>query len=202
MASSSRHQYGLGDRVVPIFNVPDLIDKTRVFVTEGEKAVLRLAELGLTATCPPNGASQWRPAWSLQLWKCGAHDVFVLADRDAKGDAHAERVAAALSGFTHVPPVPSDMAAPDNAWPMAEAGDLELQTIRVKVVRLPSLPPGGDVVDFLQAGHGPADLLACVAATPWWTPALLAESRVDRKREQTKLRVQRYRAKRRAYVTQ
>ena len=56
--------YRLAGVALPIFNQPALIDARRVFVAEGEKAVQRLAELQLPATCPPAGASCWKPEWS------------------------------------------------------------------------------------------------------------------------------------------
>lgn len=38
-----------------------------------------------------------------------------------------------------------------------------------KIVRLPKLPPGGDVSDFFDAGGTVAELMAIVEATPEWT---------------------------------
>ncbi len=196
MATANIQPHGLGGLDLPIYNWPCLIDQKQAFLCEGERAVDRLADLGLVATCPPAGASSWRAGWSSQLWRSGAVRVYVLADRDQRGDDHAERVAAALNGYCEVPSLPADAEGPWADWPMAAAGDLELAPLRVKVIRLPGLPDGGDVVDYLDAGHGVADLLAVVEATPWWTPTLLADLRRQRKRSQTAARVRRYRARR------
>jgi|GEM_PF-523180 len=40
----------------------------------------------------------------------------------------------------------------------------------VKIVALPGLAPGGDVSDWLDAGHTPAELDALIAATPLYDP--------------------------------
>jgi hypothetical protein len=180
---------------LPIFNQPALIDARQVFVVEGEKAVQRLTQLKLAATCPPAGESGWRGSYSSQLWRGGAHDVYILADNDPAGDVHAERVAAALQGYADLPSLPPDAEPPWDSWPMAQPGDFEVLPLRVKLIRLPGLPAGGDAYDFLEQGHSREELLDCVNATPWWTPGLLARQRQQRAREQTRERVRRWRTR-------
>jgi hypothetical protein len=188
--------YRLAGVTLPIFNQPALVDMRRVFVTEGEKGVQRLARLNLPATCPPAGASCWKPEWTSQVWRLGALEAIILADHDAAGEHHAEAVATALHGYTEVPTLPDDAEAPWASWPMAEVDDADLAPLRVKVVRLPNLPPSGDVVDWLDGGHSRADLLALVNSTPFWTPDLRASQRMDRRRDLTRNRMRRLRARR------
>lgn len=69
--------------------------------------------------------------------------VVILPDHDENGRTHAEQVAAALADAT----------------------------CAVKVVELPGLPPKGDVVDWLEAGHTLDELDALVSAAPRWRPA-------------------------------
>ena len=82
-----------------LFRLPELIaadpDQT-VFVVEGEKDCLRLAELGLIATTNCGGSGKWRDEYSQHL---AGRRVVVLPDADQPGAKHAEQVAAALSGI-------------------------------------------------------------------------------------------------------
>ena len=70
-----------------------------VNIPEGEKDADALAELGLVATCNPEGASEsgkrskWRPEYSEFLR--GA-DVVIWRDKDEAGRAHARAVAASV----------------------------------------------------------------------------------------------------------
>lgn len=65
-------------------------------------------------------------------------DVIILPDNDAPGRKHAEAVAKALTG----------MAA------------------RVRMLSLTDLPEKGDVWDWLEAGHSPAELMALATGAP------------------------------------
>lgn len=72
------------------------------------------------------------------------HHVIVLADNDRAGRRHADEVAMSLSG-------------------KAES---------VRIVNLPGLPDKGDVSDWLDAGHDPAELdELAVQATEWTVEA-------------------------------
>lgn len=66
-----------------------------VFITEGEKDVKALWQLGLVATCNPNGAGKWRDDYSATL--AGLNCV-VLPDNDEPGRKHAEQVARSVHG--------------------------------------------------------------------------------------------------------
>lgn len=115
-----------------------------VWLCEGEKDADRLHSLGLLATSVPHGAlangKEWKARWVRSLRK---HDqVCILEDNDEPGRQHAARVAAALL-----------VTIPD-----------------VRVVRLPGLQEGGDVSDWLDAGHTLGELVEVAEATPQWTP--------------------------------
>ena len=70
-------------------------------------------------------------------------DVAILPDNDEAGRGHGEKVAAAIAGRART----------------------------VRVVSLPGLPDGGDVSDYLSAGHAFGDLLSLIAEAPAWKPS-------------------------------
>ena len=85
-----------GVRRVP-YRLPQLLTaKGTVYVTEGEKDADRLADLGLTATCNPCGAGNWRPEFS-QYFE--GREVVILPDNDGAGLEHAAQVERALQPF-------------------------------------------------------------------------------------------------------
>jgi hypothetical protein len=124
-----------GSRRVP-YRLPELLNTVgAVYITEGEKDADRLADLGLTATCNPCGAGNWRPEFN----QCfSGRDVVILPDNDGPGLEHAAQVERALR-------------------PVARS---------LRVVWLPSLPPKGDVSDWLEAGHTVSELEEVAAQTP------------------------------------
>jgi hypothetical protein len=82
-----------GMRRVP-YRLPELLSTVgAVHVTEGEKDADRLADLGLTATCNPCGAGNWRPEFNEFFT---GRDVVILPDNDGPGLAHADDVAHSL----------------------------------------------------------------------------------------------------------
>ena len=85
------------DGVDPVlYRLPELLAAPTgelIFVAEGEKAVDRLRDEGLTATCSPMGAGKWRNIYA--QWFKGRH-VAILPDNDARGWKHAHQVAASL----------------------------------------------------------------------------------------------------------
>ena len=68
--------------------------------------------------------------------------VVILPDNDRVGKQHGETVAASV-------------------YPVARS---------VRVVHLPGLPTGGDVSDWLDAGHTAAELVSIVDSAPLWEP--------------------------------
>jgi putative DNA primase/helicase len=83
-----------------LFRLPQVTaavaQKLTIFIVEGEKDVLTLEEMGLTATCNAGGAGKWFKPYSQQL--AGA-DVVILPDNDLPGKGHAELVALSLNGL-------------------------------------------------------------------------------------------------------
>lgn len=81
-----------------LYRLPELLaaDPARtVFIAEGEKAVDRLVQEGLVATCSPGGAGKWRAEYAETL---RGRSVVVLPDNDAPGRSHAKVVSRTLSG--------------------------------------------------------------------------------------------------------
>ena len=122
--------------------------QTEVAIVEGEKDADRLWTLGIPATTNPMGAGKWRAEYTEQLVAAGVTRVWLFADNDQAGVAHADDVARACTA----------------------AG------IAVYRVHLPDLPPvrakhGEDVSDWLDAGHTAEALRALMAAAPVVEPA-------------------------------
>jgi len=100
-----------------------------------------MAEHGLAATCNPGGAGKWQDSFSETLR--GA-DVAIIADKDAAGRAHAQKVAASLNGKAKSVRV------------------LELPETNSKAVK--------DAFDFFAAGGDAGQIGELVDRTPEWTP--------------------------------
>jgi len=120
-----------GVRRVP-YRLPELLkaDKTLpVYKPEGEKDVDNVRALGLIATCNDGGAAKGNSGYNRKWTKehsaflRGRH-VVLLPHNDEAGESDAANIALSLS----------DIAA------------------SVAILRLPGLPPGGDVSDWLAAG--------------------------------------------------
>ena len=118
-----------GVRRVP-YRLPELLAASLdqvVYIVEGEKDVEALRRLGLVATCNPGGAAQpgQRSKWPLEFGEHFAgRDVVVIPDNDLAGAAHAEAVVRSLGG----------------------------KASGIRLLKLPDLPPKGDVSDWLDAG--------------------------------------------------
>jgi hypothetical protein len=126
-----------------LYRTPELEAAPRrwAYIPEGEKDTDRLHELGMLATTAAGGANApWLDSHTETLK--GHAGVIILPDNDKPGHDFAERKAAAI-----------------------HAGG-----VRVKVVSLPGLPPGGDVSDWIDAGHTKEELIRLAKAAPDWTP--------------------------------
>ena len=64
------------------------------YVVEGERDVHAIEAAGGVATCNPGGAGKWLPSYGKHLQ--GLRQVFIVADKDIPGRAHAAQVAASL----------------------------------------------------------------------------------------------------------
>jgi hypothetical protein len=135
-----------------LFRLPEVIEaianEQLIVLVEGEKDVLNLVRLGINATCNPGGANQpgqqpkWRAEYSETLR--GA-DIVVIPDHDAAGYAHQDAIACMSLGIAK----------------------------RVRLLKLadhwPGCPQGGDVSDWLAAGHAREELDELIEheAKPW-----------------------------------
>lgn len=104
----------------PLYRLTELRGPGRVWVCEGEKCVEAMRGLGLVATTSAHGAkAPHRTDWS----PLAGRDVVILPDYDTAGIRYAERVSGILMRLS--PPC------------------------RIRIVQLPGLPAGGDIVEFL-----------------------------------------------------
>jgi len=111
-----------------------------IYLVEGEKDVLNLANLGfIRATCNAGGAGKWDEAYNDYF---RGHDVVILPDNDEPGRQHARLVAGQI-------------------LPLAKS---------VKVVELPGLPYRGDATDWIEAGGTKKALRELCKNAPIWTP--------------------------------
>jgi hypothetical protein len=163
---------GLNGHHPQAYCLSDVALGSEVFIAEGEKSVDRLRQDGLTAVCGHAGAATWDDAWSQVMIDRGCRRFVILADSDKPGLRHAERVAHSL--FRCCP------------------------TATIKLVSFPALAVGGDVFDYLAAGHSLRDLVGLVNSTPRWSPTAAEQARVAKRRTQNLERVRRHRAKNRA----
>ncbi|OBB51766.1 hypothetical protein A5748_16455 [Nocardia sp. 852002-51244_SCH5132740] len=83
------------------YRLPEVLDAIAagrtIYIPEGEKSVDAAWRSGVAATCNAAGAGKWRPEHAQYLK--GARRVVVIADRDAPGYRHAEKVAESLTGL-------------------------------------------------------------------------------------------------------
>jgi len=162
-----------GVTILP-YGIEYVIDASRVIIVEGEKAVDTLCARARAATCGAFGASAWHDHWTETIWRAsGAREIVILPDNDPIGRHHALAVARSVAEFR--PP-----------------SDADGHPLVVRVVELPGLPRGADVVDWLIM-HTIDDLDALIAATPPWQP----EDPASRRRRLRAARNRRWRATRR-----
>jgi P4 family phage/plasmid primase-like protien len=132
------------DRV--LFRLPEVLAAIRagipIFLTEGEKDTLAMAEHGFAATCNSGGAGKWQNSYSETL---RGTDVLIVADKDPAGRKHAAAVAERLFGVAR------------------SVKTIELPDTNSKPVK--------DAADFFAAGGESADLDARADAAPEFTPA-------------------------------
>lgn len=111
--------------LLPLYRSDELPISDAIFVVEGEKCTDAAIKLGLPATTSAHGAlSAKRSDWSA----LAGRTVYILRDHDDAGTKYATDVASILASLS--PPAKS------------------------KIVTLPGLPEGGDIVDFADARSG------------------------------------------------
>jgi len=112
----------------PLYRLPDLANAKRVYVCEGEKAAEAAWSIGLIATTSAQGCkSAHKTDWTPLAGK----EVIILPDNDEAGREYADTVARILGSLTPKPDV--------------------------KIVNLPEVPEGGDIVEFIDARDGNVD---------------------------------------------
>ena len=117
----------------PLFNLREILKghAKRLYVVEGEKKVDCAAKIGLLAVASCGGANAARQTdWSPVAGR--VDEIVILSDHDEPGAKYAADVAEQAHGLT--PPIP------------------------VKLVELPGLPEGGDIVDYVDAQDAVEDL--------------------------------------------
>lgn len=126
------------------YRLPDLLARPRELVTihEGELKADCVAQLGILGTCLAGGSNSILYDYYAPVLR--GRDVAIFPDNDAPGTAYADR----LIGF------------------LSRAG-----TASIRLVALPRLPQGGDVVDWrkatpLTAPAARATLLRFIAQAP------------------------------------
>jgi 5S rRNA maturation endonuclease (ribonuclease M5) len=139
-------KWKLGDPAgpLPLYRLPELTTSKVVFVVEGEKCADALRAIGVPATTSPHGAaSAEKSDWAPLAGKA----VVILPDNDDAGRKYARDVARLLVKLD--PPA------------------------LVKIVELPGVPAGGDIVEYLAAGGTRESLIALADSVPWIDPAEL-----------------------------
>jgi hypothetical protein len=138
-----------GVRLVP-YQLERLVDTTPdLFIVEGEKDVDACWTRGLAATCNIGGAGQWSDAYSqILVTAAGVQRACIVADHDVPGHRHAAAVARSL-----------------------HAAGVEVRVLTVPDLHdgAPAAKHGRDLSDWFTT-HDVAELRACVAEAPVWTP--------------------------------
>ncbi|WP_022947771.1 YfjI family protein [Methylohalobius crimeensis] len=109
----------------PLFGMDTIRPGKTTFVSEGEKAAAALHSLGLPCVTSQGGSQAAAKADWKPLRNAGR--VIILPDANEPGEGYARDVCKALSGLDKPP--------------------------KIQLARLPGLPEGGDVVDFIQARY-------------------------------------------------
>ena len=78
------------------YHLPELLENTIIFITEGEKDVETLRSHGFTATTNPFGAGQWPDTFNPLF---ASKEVYILLDNDEPGISRARKIAQELLPF-------------------------------------------------------------------------------------------------------
>jgi hypothetical protein len=125
-------------------HIIDAPPTTPIWACEGEKDADNLSRLGFVATTNAEGAGKWTADHT--VWLAGRDTVYVLADNDPVGAAHARSVARQLQPVVAV----------------------------VKIIEFPDVPPGEDVSYWFEHGGTKEALLARAAEAPKFKDAICA----------------------------
>jgi len=129
---------------LPVYRADDLPRDETIFIVEGEKCADAARSIGLPAVTSSHGASQAsRTDWT----PMAGRDVVLMPDADDAGERYAADVSA-IAAKLHPP-------------------------ARVKIIRLPGLPAGGDIADYIAERDGmeseaiARSIIDLAVATPW-----------------------------------
>jgi putative DNA primase/helicase len=133
--------WNLGGVRKVLYRLPEVIealanDQT-VLIVEGEKDVDNAWKLGIPATCNSGGAGKWLKEHGEALR--GA-DIVIIPDHDEPGHAHAGAIARMCAGIAK-----------------------RIRTLKL-AAHWPECPMGGDLSDWLKAGHTREELDALIEA--------------------------------------
>jgi hypothetical protein len=99
--TKSGYRWKLGDVRRVLYRLSQVIEAVTggepVYICEGEKDVHTIEAHGLVATCNPGGAGKWREEYTEHFRD--AH-IWIIADKDEPGQAHARQVRDALLTVT------------------------------------------------------------------------------------------------------
>jgi len=118
-----------------LYRLPELIGARTVYLCEGEKAADAARSLGLVATTTAHGAKSVDKS---DLAPLRGKDVVILPDNDEPGRVYAQAIASVVSR-------------------------MDGQTT-AKIVTLPDLPDGGDIVEFIEDRTGEGKDIAAIKA--------------------------------------
>lgn len=161
------HMQAGGFEPIP-YRLPEVLeaiaDGRTIYLPEGEKDVDAAWRSGVPATCNAAGAGKWKPEHS--RWLQGARRVVIIADRDAPGFRHAEKVATSLAGLVGEVRIVAAAAGKDLGDHFAAGHELgELEPVAGLDPRTPltaarpeagAVPFAGEASTALTAGVSPA----------------------------------------------
>lgn len=138
---------------LPLYHAPEVSAAkpgSTIHLFEGEKCVEAARDLGIVATTSAHGC---KAPGSSDWTPLSGHRVLIFPDADSGGEKYGQAVAGICSR-------------------------LDPPTIEIKVVTLPDLEPGGDIVDFIESRRLEAkddrairvEIEAWADQTPVWTP--------------------------------
>lgn len=78
-----------------LYRLPEITKASQVILTEGEKDVSTLVNLGFEASCNAGGAGKWLDAYSETL---KGKDIVICPDNDEAGKIHVDKLVECLSG--------------------------------------------------------------------------------------------------------
>jgi len=138
---------------LPLYRLPDIIDADTLYIFEGERCADEGRKIGYqTSTTWAGGCNAVKKTdWSVAAGK----NIIIFTDNDGGGE----------KAGVHIATIASELQPP----------------ARVKIIRLPGLPEGGDIVDYIDAREcvDSCDIKRgideLIESTPWFVPSVDTE---------------------------